>query len=66
MIGRMLLRCAISLFFILGLGMGPASQEALADNCAGGRYLLGDTPEMNQPLAGNAVIVLSGQRAHGQ
>jgi hypothetical protein len=61
MVGVMLLRCAIWLVFLLGLGMGPLSPEALADSCDGGRYPLGDTPGMNQPLAGNAVVVITGE-----
>ena len=61
MVGGMLLRCAIWLVFLLGLGMGPLSPEALADSCDGGRYPLGDTPGMHQPLAGNAVVVITGE-----
>ena len=50
MVGVMLLRCAIWLVFLLGLGMGPLSPEALAD-FAGWTAVVGWTARLKKGVS---------------
>lgn len=41
--------------------LAPPSTAAAGDECTGGRYMVGEGPGANQPLAGDTVVVVTGE-----
>ena len=58
--GRMLNRHTAAALLLLLLTLVAGTRDARADSCAGGRYLVGETPAATELLAGSAVVVIAG------